>query len=182
MNISVSASYLMSPPAFHGSVGNAWKWYKSAKCVLWSHSWFSPELPQPVSCVMRVLPLYEFSFSAALDVWFPKQLSELLIKPYIHVKEMGLFPSSLLLIFSHSFFIYSIRGAKFIFQKMYKLLVRIIETASLNFLSVFFSRFLYRQKRVENGHFVLFNVCSMGGKRELWRKTILSTKSGSTTQ
>ena len=63
---------------------------------------------------------------------------------------------------------------------MYKLLVRIIETASLN-LSVFFSRFLYRQKRVENGHFVLFNVCSMVGKRELWRKTILGTKSGSTT-
>lgn len=61
--------------------------------------------PRRVCCVMRAPHLYEFSSSAALpDVWFPEQLSELLIKRYIHVKEMGLSPSSLLLIFSHKFF------------------------------------------------------------------------------
>lgn len=31
MSISAPASYLTSPPAFHNSVGNAWKQYKSAE-------------------------------------------------------------------------------------------------------------------------------------------------------
>lgn len=49
---------------------------------------------------MEVSCLSEYLFSATLPaVWFPKQLSELLIQPHIHLKEIGLSPANLLIIF-----------------------------------------------------------------------------------
>lgn len=49
---------------------------------------------------VRVSSLCEFSLSVTLPaVWFPKQVSELIIKPHIHLKEIVLSPSNLLKMF-----------------------------------------------------------------------------------
>lgn len=53
-----------------------------------------------VDCGVKVHCRCEFSFSVTWPaVWFPKQLAELLVNPHIHLKEVGLSPSNLLIIF-----------------------------------------------------------------------------------
>lgn len=60
--------------------------------------------PWHVYCDRKVSCLCEFAYSVTLPVvWFPKQRSELLIKLHVHLKEIGLSLSNLLIIF-HKFF------------------------------------------------------------------------------
>lgn len=101
--------YHTSPPAFLHSTGKHWNqctWSESRGSGLSAPPPPSPcVLPGVGSCGRKVICLCEFLFSVTLPaVWFPKQLSELLIKPHVHLKEIGLSPSNLLIIFPQRFF------------------------------------------------------------------------------